>query len=254
VTLVFKEEATSLLLQTLRQLLKLELNFVELIAKKAILGMSKLLDKNKSLLRCVVRDIGATNYLCSTSYGLETLVNCVEVASKYPTSEVVAIKLVSELLATDQHLSTSNFSYWIQCITFFTRAKCKPETTLQAMELLFSLYGKVANLCNVTQEKELQAFYAELSSNPHIDTSAEQEGMYLSSSGLTFKAWETFWLPILKLFCVMCKDPRTETRNYAMTFLQKALLSNHLNVLSSLGWYRCFEQVPHIDRVYVVNS
>ncbi len=51
------------------------------------------------------------------------------------------------------------------------------------------------------------------------------------------------WAHILKIFGALCKDPRADIRNQAMTYLQKALLSSNLSVLSATGWHRCFEQV-----------
>jgi hypothetical protein len=41
----------------------------------------------------------------------------------------------------------------------------------------------------------------------------------------------------------MCIDERGDVRNHAMAYLQKALLSPPLDLLTPQGWFICFEEV-----------
>lgn len=64
--------------------------------------------------------------------------------------------------------------------------------------------------------------------------------------------WNQFWLPILKSFCSLSVDARVDVRNYAMTYLQRCLLSSVLdNMLSPVGWYQCFEQVLILVSIHI---
>jgi len=57
------------------------------------------------------------------------------------------------------------------------------------------------------------------------------------------EAWSKVWLPILQSLCTLCKDPRLDVRNYAITYLQRSLLSPLLDALSSTLLCDCFLQI-----------
>jgi len=57
------------------------------------------------------------------------------------------------------------------------------------------------------------------------------------------QAWNSLWFPILQAFSLLCVDSRLEIRNYAITYLQRSLLSSYLDSLSPITCHNCFQQL-----------
>ncbi|TPX32616.1 hypothetical protein SmJEL517_g04294 [Synchytrium microbalum] len=66
------------------------------------------------------------------------------------------------------------------------------------------------------------------------------------------RAWFEFWLPVLSGLGQECYHPCREVRQYAMTLLQRALLSSELDIGAGPDrWTRCFDDVlfPLLDEL-----
>lgn len=57
------------------------------------------------------------------------------------------------------------------------------------------------------------------------------------------KIWNQYWLPIFQTWISLCRHSRNDIRTHSMTLLQRALLSQHLFVLTPEGIRQCFEEV-----------
>jgi len=104
---------------------------------------------------------------------------------------------------------------------------------LKAMNILYSLFENASQLLgkstsNPSHTQRTLQHSQESVSHPPIDQT---------------QLWEFYWLPIFRSWIHLCRDPRNDIRTHAMTLLQRALLSQYLDVLTPIGIQNCFEEV-----------
>eukprot|EP01113_Clastostelium_recurvatum_P025585 TRINITY_DN3078_c0_g1_i3.p1 TRINITY_DN3078_c0_g1~~TRINITY_DN3078_c0_g1_i3.p1 ORF type:complete len:1663 (+),score=447.69 TRINITY_DN3078_c0_g1_i3:135-5123(+) len=145
-------------------------------------------------------------------------------------------------------VTASNFGGVVDTLLFFTKLRGSPNIiAIQAMEQMLILYSRVLALLDLTEEDivtESPLLSAEKTSTETDKLkSLRERAAKRKREDRKKEAWDKFWRPVLVGFCGLCRDHRVDVRNYAMTYLQRALVSPLLSMLSPQGWFVCFEEV-----------
>ncbi|XP_048590620.1 Golgi-specific brefeldin A-resistance guanine nucleotide exchange factor 1 isoform X2 [Nematostella vectensis] len=145
---------------------------------------------------------------------------------------------------------------------------------LQLIELMYALhtcaasfYGRNDFKSDVDQAQPLAASQDEtidpteasdppsLSSLPDSEGSVQMEQLSETGAEMSF-LWTKCWCPLLQGIARLCCDNRKEVRMSALTFLQRALLVQDMQVLSAVEWESCFNKVlfPMLSRLLEVPN
>eukprot|EP01102_Stenamoeba_stenopodia_P011381 TRINITY_DN3491_c1_g1_i2.p1 TRINITY_DN3491_c1_g1~~TRINITY_DN3491_c1_g1_i2.p1 ORF type:complete len:540 (-),score=87.88 TRINITY_DN3491_c1_g1_i2:28-1647(-) len=145
------------------------------------------------------------------------LFSLIENLAEHHSSAGIAFNTLCTFLGSNSQLTKDNYLPCLNAILAFTSSKhCNSQTAIKAMELMNTLYSSASNFIQLTP-----------------DTNMTNEA----------EVWTGYWLPVLQGFCCLCRDGRQDVRNYAMTYLQRMLLSSDIQQLSPDAWRNCFEQV-----------
>ena len=98
------------------------------------------------------------------------------------------------------------------------QAENVPPVSVRAMNLLYGLYEGASSLPELRQDLKSREIH-------------------------TTPLWRQYWTPVFLSLIRLCRDPRNEVRTHAMTLLQRALLSQQLELLTPEGLRVCFEDV-----------
>eukprot|EP01114_Cavostelium_apophysatum_P009107 TRINITY_DN2217_c0_g1_i3.p1 TRINITY_DN2217_c0_g1~~TRINITY_DN2217_c0_g1_i3.p1 ORF type:complete len:1471 (+),score=363.32 TRINITY_DN2217_c0_g1_i3:184-4596(+) len=204
IRLFHKEEISESLLACLKNLLHLEPKLGESMCKQITVGVSRLIVAHPGVIQ--------------SAEGSEIIFAFVDFANRFPASANFSFQILrSTIVDGSSYINSTNFPRWITSVQQFLHPKNPAPITIQAMELLYVAFLRA----NTTLAAE-------------IGDSQETQNR---------DAWTSFLLPILQQYCALSKDSRLDVRNYAMTYLQRSLLSPHMNSLSPVLLYDCFQQI-----------
>eukprot|EP00164_Ancoracysta_twista_P007687 GFYU01010957.1.p1 GENE.GFYU01010957.1~~GFYU01010957.1.p1 ORF type:complete len:356 (-),score=78.61 GFYU01010957.1:319-1386(-) len=114
---------------------------------------------------------------------------------------------------TSNCVNSLNFRPCLETIMSFVESEANLERSMQAIDLIAGLHPKFCTNPNA----------------PHEKVSTEH--------------WRAFWIPMLHAFAFVSRDHRHEVRNYAITRLQRALLSPEVDAMPPDAWAACFTEV-----------
>ena len=145
--------------------------------------------------------------------------------AKYQNTQQIGLKLLKQLVSSPENVTLSNIVAWVDVISSFTHQMCPIPGAIEAMEILYSLFARVAQLQSSTLGLQ------------------EEQGNNRVLLCDFLKEWNSLWFPVFNMFCTLCADPRLEVRNCAVNYMQRCLLSPYLDSLAPLACYNVFHQV-----------
>jgi brefeldin A-resistance guanine nucleotide exchange factor 1 len=145
-------------------------------------------------------------------------------------------------------VTPENFSLILELVSCFTKSEHSPlALAMKSTELFLTLHSLVAKLLKVSPNSNAPFFPVQSLANssvPHdnLNTAVISSATSYHSADEK-KALLHYWIPVLQQLSSLCRDRRWEIQNRAIMILQRALLLEHLKLVSPDGWSLIFEQV-----------
>jgi len=143
------------------------------------------------------------------------------------TMPTIWFETIIDFFGQRENISVENFSGSLTTVLFITTSP-----TINSIEAI-----RAMSLLNILFDEALR-----LSQQQTHLTSGENKTL-INNVADEAEVWKQYWLPVLSGFRALCVDMRQDVRNHAMTFLQRTLLSSHIQFLSPQAWRNCFQQV-----------
>ncbi|KAG9300462.1 hypothetical protein G9A89_010088 [Geosiphon pyriformis] len=231
IRLTHKDEMASDVLKSLELLKALPLEVINSVGEQMMAGILNLIKADASYIRGKALS--------------ETIFALLSSTSNHPQACKYSFDAVASLVIEYKNISTHNFSECVELLTDFASAatlvaqrdnyqdniknpriritktqSAVIERARKAVELLYHLYKEIPKLLNETE------------------TSSRE-------------AWSTYWLPILTGLSQQSYNPCREVRQYAITYLQRALLDPELVSHGVSEWVVIFDVVlfPLLDQL-----
>ncbi|CAG8666174.1 10931_t:CDS:10, partial [Ambispora leptoticha] len=231
IRLTHKEEMVSDVLQSLELLKALPREVINAVGEQMMAGILNLIKSDASYIR------GKAPW--------ETVFYLLSATSNHPQASKYSFETIACLVGEHKNISIHNFSESVELLTEFASAATftggseihndynknsrfrisKTQTAIierarRAVELLYQLYIEIPKLLNDSE----------------------------ASPG---EAWSTYWLPILTGLSQQCYNPCRDVRQYAITYLQRALLDPELVSHGVTEWVVIFDVVlfPLLDQL-----
>ncbi|CAG8513943.1 11930_t:CDS:10 [Ambispora gerdemannii] len=231
IRLTHKEEMVSDVLQSLELLKALPLEVINAVGEQMMAGILNLIKSDASYIR------GKAPW--------ETVFYLLGATSNHPQASRYSFETIACLVGEHKNISIHNFSESVELLTEFASAATftgesemhndnnknsrlrisKTQSAIierarRAVELLYQLYVEIPKLLNDSE----------------------------ASPG---EAWSTYWLPILTGLSQQCYNPCRDVRQYAITYLQRALLDPELVSHGVTEWVVIFDVVlfPLLDQL-----
>jgi len=153
-------------------------------------------------------------FIRSTS-AWQTIFTIVKSHARHSIASAHGLDTLSFFIKDCAYLTPSNLRPCVTAIVAYAESPCGGHTrSMHALDLLHTLHQKLAG------SKDTLASF----------TTGDQ-------------GWLEFWLVILKAFRQVCKDARSDVRNYAVILLQRSLLAADVREQAPHSWNMCFNEV-----------